>query len=141
MYKIGNLILTIEEYGSKKLVVREVNGANVIAQTTNGKKKYHLKTSQIKTVLQDIVEIIEVAPQSDAKFYCEQQGKKFPHEKSYWEFLAKLVPGDKIKVSHQRFVYDAVFLQINQEKPVYPFQAKIKNRICNFKLNALILQT
>ncbi len=140
MYKVGNSIETTEEYGSKKLIICKIDGTNLIAQTSNGKKKYNLNASQIKVVLQEIAQIPE-AIQINTKLYCKQQAERFPDEKSYWEFLGQLNPGDKIKLCHRQFVYDAEFVKINQERPLYPFQAKIKDKVHNFKLRAIILHT
>lgn len=139
MFKIGNLVVTTEEYGSKKLVLTKIDGEILTASTLNGSKNYSLRSSQIKSILKQIAHIDEKVESIEPELFCEQQAIKFPSEKSYWDYLKNLRPNNKFKVHHRKFVYEAEFIQINQDKPLYPVQAKIKGKVHNFKLRAIIL--
>lgn len=78
-----------------------------------------------------------------AEVFCNEQAKGAKiDEVGRWLTLAKLKPGDRLRLVHRKLVFPAIFIKVNTDKPVFPLRAKIKGLTYDFRLDSMIdLQT
>lgn len=141
-YKINDVVLTTQEYGSRKLVIIEILSHGYKAMSLGVKKFYTINDSHIENKVDEFNIESQKAnfnPELMRRF-CEKQARLFPLEADKWLFLSTLIPGDSICLIHRDAKFEsAEFCSINTQKQIYPIRAKIKGMLHDFRLRALIL--
>lgn len=146
-FKVRDLVKTKDEFGARTFALIGVTKNGYLAVAIKNKKRYNLVDEHIACKVGEISEdsIFLVAEKYDVlkgQQYCRQQAREFPAEASHWLALAKLTTNDTICLVHRHLIFsEAVFLEINFTKPLYPIRARIMGKIHDFKLSALILSS
>jgi hypothetical protein len=145
-FQLRDVVNTTEEYGARTFVVVDFTSEGYRVLSLKDRKRYNITEDQIgekvgqvqedAAILQDADD--EPADPDDQERYCELQARNFPSEAAKWRYLSKRRHGDTIKVVHRKTIFEAVFLRINQKKPLYPIRAKIKGLAHDFHLEALL---
>lgn len=143
IYKLRDVVVTTHEYGKRKLVITEIVGNLYRATCVSTKKNYMVADEQIENVIDevtnDFLSTTELINSESIKSFCLDQARLFPDEASKWNFLSTLNCGDSICLVHRNIRFEgAVFCGINPRKPIYPVRAKIKGRLHDFRLTALL---
>lgn len=144
-FKQRDVVKVRPEFGSRSFVivsVQEDGYQAVLAQDKRRNKTYFLQESQIAEKLgeSDDDRIFAQEPDLEEMYlYALAQAEAHPDEREQWLFLAKLLPGNKLRLVHRNYHYEAEFVQLNIHRPLYPIRAKIKDKTFDFPLRSLIL--
>lgn len=128
-YQIRDVVNTLPQYGGRTFAIVRIHDGKYYGVHLKDKKRYWLEESQIHEKVGFIQEgsplllLDDAYDVSEGSYYAEQ--KALASKDPRWEILAAAKPGDKIDVIHRNFVHEAVFVQINTNKPVKVFRAKI----------------
>lgn len=149
-YAPQDIVSVKPEFGNRTFLILEVRERDYYAMEMKSKKRYPLledqiavKTGQVESGTPAMTDYLDEHDPVASEVFCNEQAKGAKiDEVARWLTLAKLKPGDKLKLVHRKLVFPAIFIKVNTDKPVFPLRAKIKGLTHDFRLDSMIdLQT
>lgn len=140
-YETLDVVNTTPEYGNRTFAIVEVRGNKYYAVALKGQKHYLLEEFQIKERVGRVGDdspLMTIYDEQEGQKHAEVMAEKVEGEaKDRWEVLACMNPGDKLDVIFNGFIHEAIFIQINLNKPRMVFRARVLDRAYDLPLEAV----
>lgn len=143
-YQVRDVVDTLPEFGGRTFAIVRISDGKYLGVALKGKKRYWLEESQIKEKVGFLPDDSPLLLLDDA--YDPAMGSHYAEQRATdtndprWLRLSKLNPGDKVDVIHRKFVHEAAFVQININKPIKVFRAKINGVSHDLTLDSVYIE-